>query len=798
MNISTLPEFLHWNGVGNILLSKDFIITLDDVYTPITLSSELIIDGQGHSIQIDELEWNGLFLISGIAKVNIKNLSIIFTSKTNINNGSGGILGDCTNSGSSYKCVIEQCNVTGNTYQIVGQYSGGIVGNNAKCNIVNCYTNGNILGIGTGGIAGANFIGNITGCLSTGKILGPGSGGISGINTNSNSNSNTTYNMILFCYTIGQIGASNNVNARGGICGGGSTKGYIYNCYTLGDLYDNVGGIIGGMYNGEIPDCDIVNCYVYGIFRNSSGTVTGAVGSTGCDKVKINNVYSLNASGNNTPFDTNKSTYKQFVGRGIFITTNPNHLNFSNSSQWKITPLELFNIDKGSLSMRTTINHVIYDNIWCDSKENSDPKTMLTEPPMLTYYYKEPWNHRKFDDNSKVKPLQPSPDPVPDPGPTPPPIPQPTINVINLGDLTHGNDDIRSTFMRGDPYTTEIGYYVVGRSKSGSYYYLIRPLENVSEITKAIFTSTPFTEITRESIIIYPKKIKNEIYSFTGTYFPLITSTSTNLGNLYLDNLGAVNIGTNDLTNFTLKAVDSNNNSGEYIYPGLWYNLYNSSGTLSNYYIESSSDGNITTLNYGALDIMFIPINTANRPLNVWIKNQCDSTNTISNLGLQWFNNWVIGKEGSPNGCDGPSYTTAIMSNCFFSNTKSCQTNYLYKVGETSTECGVYLGFCKEENGIIPPCIYNPDGGPTSSQKPMTCSSSFVPDNPDVPDAGSETWEEWFKKYWYIWLIVGIIILGGIIYWLYKWSSSENPDYAQKVRDANFTQYEKDSENFSG
>jgi hypothetical protein len=810
MEISTFDQFVSWNGLGNITITTGLSISIG--YIPITLNTELIIDGKNNTLEINDLSWGGLFLINGIAKITIKNLTILFKNETYISDNCGSIIGDCSNSGSSYLLSIQQCNVVGNLYKITGLNSGGIVGINTIANIVNCYTNGMIMGQNSGGIAGANFTGNIMGCLTTGRITGNCSGGITGLNTNTNMVSNS----ISFSYTTGNIGTRENNNYtnanRGGICGGGSTGGIIHNCYTIGTIYDNAGGIIGGGIIGEdkVPKCAIINCYIFGEIDNSSGKNTGAIGTINCEKVQMGFIYSLNASGIG-------AGYKQFVSRGTFLSQG--HLGVGNSTQWTILPATLFNSFLSTHYKDPYGSKTEWMNIWCDSKGTTDPKEtanpkMLTEPPILSYFYASPWNHRTYNDISMVglQPNPPVPDPnppvpdpnppipdpnppvpdpnppVPDPNPPvpdpPPPIPVPEITTQNLGDFTGGTDGTRTTFLRGNPFNLEGGYYLVGRGKNGMYYYYLKSPENISKLTTAVFSSDSLQNITREAIIVYPKRVKNDIYTIGGTFYPLNNSNSASIGNLTLNSNGIVNIlaTTTTPTNFTLKAVNAVGNSGKIIYPGIWYNLYSVAGVLSSYFLENTNltDDASIIVNYASLDIMFIPVNTSTNPLTVWKNSACNSTNTTVNLGLQWFNSWVLEDSNSPNGCQGLSYLSDSSNNCFFSTNLMCTNKYLYSVGESTTPCKTYLGICTAENDVSPACVYNPNSGPTSSENPMICMTGPIPD--DGGDS-TETWEEWAKKYWYYILIVGIVILIliiAIIYYTFFSGSKEDPGTEMK------------------
>ena len=243
----------------------------------------------------------------------------IFTGCTNTGNlngsGTGGITGqysgtnspvtftNCTNSGIIYGdnaggiaaqyCAINPgaaATFSGciNTGDISGNYAGGINGQALALNpgstasFTNCYSTGNITGSYAGGISGANAGNNgnsvsYTNCFSTGNILGNFSGGIVG--------SDSAYNISTFsmtnCYSTGSISG----NACGGLTGSNlgtnsSTTPVIdiSNCYSLGAIATNTGGIIGAFNAGgytNTPTITISNCYSYGAITPTGQGIVG-------------------------------------------------------------------------------------------------------------------------------------------------------------------------------------------------------------------------------------------------------------------------------------------------------------------------------------------------------------------------------------------------------------------------------------------------------------------------------------------------------------------------------------------
>ena len=101
-------------------------------------------------------------------------------------NSGGGICGGY------YKGIVDRCYSTGTN---VNYYSGGIVGTDlhSTSSIKNCYSTGNISGMGCGGITGASFAGTITNCYVYGLKNGTGAGLLVG-----STSGGSAYN----CYTL--------------------------------------------------------------------------------------------------------------------------------------------------------------------------------------------------------------------------------------------------------------------------------------------------------------------------------------------------------------------------------------------------------------------------------------------------------------------------------------------------------------------------------------------------------------------------------------------------------------------
>jgi len=159
-------------------------------------------------------------------------------------------------------------------------YVGGLVGGNGDYfheggTISNCYSTGDVNGVGSvGGLVGWNY-GSVLNSYSTCDVSAAGSyvGGLAG----------TNWDIISDCYSTGDVSGGGSV---GGLVGENGEvgsepsvpcQGQIINSYSTGDVngvYYSVGGLVGG--NWDI----ISDCYSSGDVTGSKG-VGGLVGENG-------------------------------------------------------------------------------------------------------------------------------------------------------------------------------------------------------------------------------------------------------------------------------------------------------------------------------------------------------------------------------------------------------------------------------------------------------------------------------------------------------------------------------------
>ena len=202
----------------------------------------------------------------------LNNYIINCSSNGTIYGYSGGIASYASayNSGVLY---IIGCSSSG---QIEGQ-GGGIAGpqagiSNGKLFIDSCWTSGNIIGPGGGIIGGEAINFQITNSYTTGAITGAGAGGLVGLNCCSPvlyPNGMILSGTIKNCYSTGIVLSQ----YGGGICGRNCFYTTAINCYTTGNLQNNlpVGGIFGyNVYYNSVNSGRIaINCYVTGKLLSS-------------------------------------------------------------------------------------------------------------------------------------------------------------------------------------------------------------------------------------------------------------------------------------------------------------------------------------------------------------------------------------------------------------------------------------------------------------------------------------------------------------------------------------------------
>jgi hypothetical protein len=158
---------------------------------------------------------------------------------------------------------------------------GGLVGENYKAPLTNCYATGNVIGGSVlGGLVGENYEGKVSNCYANGSVTGEyyGVGGLAGTSSSLGTISN--------CYATGSVAGGSEV---GGLVGSNSWS-TVSDCHAIGNVTGNlnVGGLIG------LDD--------YGIASNSfwdtetSGQSTSA-GGTGKNTTEMQDITTFSIAG---------------------------------------------------------------------------------------------------------------------------------------------------------------------------------------------------------------------------------------------------------------------------------------------------------------------------------------------------------------------------------------------------------------------------------------------------------------------------------------------------------------------
>lgn len=338
-DINFMSETVHNKSNESYKMGGDLVIDssiiADTSYTPIILDNGFEFDGNGFKIIIKgDGDFYGIFrILNG----SVKNLIVVIKNNARLSDGCGWINSsyDFASPKSYNIFLIENCSVQGGHIGqkyvkpsvgcggISGAFSGigdGIIG--GSCQIVNCSTDGCILGKDCGGIVGAYAGYGIGSCR------------------------------IINCTTSGDIMG----DFAGGICGGFAISCHIINCTTSGDITgDGAGGIAGEYFVTNQPqsifldfslpysynavDGKIVNCSTSGLIGKSTNTVgmsgmggiagfnagicqiinsvsTGKIDGPNCGGVIATTYANLDSIKIDTCLVTNSNDLSSYVGSG--------------------------------------------------------------------------------------------------------------------------------------------------------------------------------------------------------------------------------------------------------------------------------------------------------------------------------------------------------------------------------------------------------------------------------------------------------------------------------------------------
>lgn len=272
------PDTFNIQKINNTYYLNSNLIWPEDTNNFITLRDNEIFDGQGFTISVGNSngdgEHFGIFKVIGTdfsSAPIIKNLTVKSKVKTR---GGGFVRGYDLVTYPRY-FIVENCKFKGYLFPSSGGIVGTYAGFQGQFRISNCYAEYEMnQGVdGAGGIAGdfcaRNGIGLIEKCIGSGDIYG---GGIVALY-----NAYDGYLRITNCYTTGDIKTWTVPNwtteRSGGITGrytgGNNGEIYIDNCYTLGTIGSNSGGITGtrtGIIEGGFSSSKVIitNCYCNG------------------------------------------------------------------------------------------------------------------------------------------------------------------------------------------------------------------------------------------------------------------------------------------------------------------------------------------------------------------------------------------------------------------------------------------------------------------------------------------------------------------------------------------------------
>lgn len=370
----------------------------------------------------------------------------------------------------------------------------------------------------------------------------------------------------------------------------------------------------------------------------------------------------------------------------------------------------------------------------------------------------------------------------------------PSINYpyISTNQSNESNDVpsiVDSTvFMRGNPYnfSNSNGYYIVGRDNKGLNYVMTSDFfESTNKPKPYVFSSASFETISPAALIIFPKHINGNNYTFGAPdkkTFDITTSGvlsfSPNINNPRQFRLTASN---------TMKGNSSN------IYPSIWYVISTEDSVPIVYYVQNCATNDnknfCTSLASGTttkiLSLMFIPKD--NMTLYKRINNECYNVPSDSSdkdeIGIKWFYNWITQTGDYPQNCDTGKYAGTNSLNCYFSDKETCTNGFLYYIGDGSAKCsGNTLGYCNANGDEMFPCIEN-SKSVISNLPPYECS--LVPNH--TPNNNDNKWytnllnyKSW--EFWLLWIGVLLIIIIIIVVSVYFTKKKPNKSIDELVK----------------
>jgi len=292
MNDIDASDTANWNDSGtDASVLEGFDPIGGDLIPPITgppynPSFKGAFDGAGHEITGLMINRSsnycvGLFGVVGSGG-EVKNLGIVGGAVTGyigvgglVGENDGGTVSACYATGTvtgSVCCgdlvgengggTVSACHAAGSV--LASDTAGGLVGNNSG-RVSACCAAGSVTGSScVGGLVAENGGGTVSACYATGSVTGSdtSTGGLVG-----GSDDGT----ISACYATGTVRGNHEVGGLAGTTDGGTVSA----CYATGSVTgsgDNVGGLIGAIWSGAVPD-SYWNTETSG--KSSSGGGTG-------------------------------------------------------------------------------------------------------------------------------------------------------------------------------------------------------------------------------------------------------------------------------------------------------------------------------------------------------------------------------------------------------------------------------------------------------------------------------------------------------------------------------------------
>ena len=242
-------------------------------------------DGDGHAISHLTITGGGHLGLFGhlVSGAEIRNLGVSDVDILGAGDFVGGLVGE------NKRGTVTQCYGAGSVSS-TGSNVGGLVGENYYGTMAQCYSTGAVSGAGqVAGLVGSNNYGTMTRCYSTGTVRGHDDvGGLVGRNDGGtvtqccgtgavSSTGNDVggllgenyYGTVIRCYSTGAVGG---VGQVGGLAGS-NNHGPVTLCYSTGAVRgnDDVGGLVGSSGNSNYVTASFWDTQTSGQTKSAAG-----------------------------------------------------------------------------------------------------------------------------------------------------------------------------------------------------------------------------------------------------------------------------------------------------------------------------------------------------------------------------------------------------------------------------------------------------------------------------------------------------------------------------------------------